>query len=303
MRWRKMGLLFQPKGQFDWVVSHAYVPFALQLAEQRFRVYFAGRNKENKAQAGYLEVSIDTPGGDLYISHEPVLRLGKPGLFDDAAVGPAWIVKRGSQLLMYYWGWMRGLSAPYYSAIGLATSEDGGRTFAKYSEAPILDRNEVDPYSTTLCCVMAEGDLWRMWYTSMVDFRVRDNKPMYYYHIKYCESKDGVRWARRGLVSIDFKDRHETRITRPCVIREGDRYKMWYCCAVDRYRLGYAESIDGVSWVRKDEEVGVDASETGWDSEMICYPFVFEHGGRKYMLYNGNRYGETGLGYAILEEG
>ena len=52
--------------------------------------------------------------------------------------------------------------------------------------------------------------------------------------------------------------------------------------------------------MRKDEEVGVDISESGWDYEMICYPFVWEHKGEKYMLYNGNSYGKTGVGLAIL---
>ena len=35
---------------------------------------------------------------------------------------------------------------------------------------------------------------------------------------------------------------------------------------------------------------------------MIEYPFVYEHRGVKHMLYNGNGFGETGIGYAVLEE-
>ena len=38
-----------------------------------------------------------------------------------------------------------------------------------------------------------------------------------------------------------------------------------------------------------------------WDSEMICYPYVFEHKDDLYMLYNGNDYGKTGFGLAVLE--
>ena len=76
---------------------------------------------------------------------------------------------------------------------------------------------------------------------------------------------------------------------------------MWYCYAIDNYRIGYAESEDGIAWERKDDEVGIDISESGWDSEMIEYPFVFEHKGRKHMLYNGNEYGKEGIGYAVME--
>ena len=35
---------------------------------------------------------------------------------------------------------------------------------------------------------------------------------------------------------------------------------------------------------------------------MICYPNVFDYNGNRYMLYNGNAYGKSGFGLAILEE-
>ena len=47
--------------------------------------------------------------------------------------------------------------------------------------------------------------------------------------------------------------------------------------------------------------VGIDVSSEGWDSEMIEYPHVFEHQGAKYMFYNGNKFGQSGFGYAQLE--
>ena len=34
---------------------------------------------------------------------------------------------------------------------------------------------------------------------------------------------------------------------------------------------------------------------------MICYPNVFNHQGKKFMLYNGNGYGRGGFGYVIWE--
>ncbi|MFM8395102.1 MAG: hypothetical protein ACKOB4_14370, partial [Acidobacteriota bacterium] len=48
--------------------------------------------------------------------------------------------------------------------------------------------------------------------------------------------------------------------------------------------------------------VGIDVSAAGWDDEMIEYPFVFEHRGRLFMLYNGNGYGRTGFGLALLRQ-
>ena len=79
-------------------------------------------------------------------------------------------------------------------------------------------------------------------------------------------------------------------------------YRMWYSYRGQNYRIGYAESKDGLRWVRKDKEVGIDLSKDGWDSEMIEYAYVFQHGKHKIMLYNGNGYGLTGIGYAVLYE-
>ena len=69
---------------------------------------------------------------------------------------------------------------------------------------------------------------------------------------------------------------------------------------IESYRIGYAESEDGIHFNRMDEKVGIDVSKFGWDSEMICYPHVFAHNGEKYMLYNGNGYGKEGIGLAVL---
>jgi hypothetical protein len=68
------------------------------------------------------------------------------------------------------------------------------------------------------------------------------------------------------------------------------------------YRIGYAESIDGINWIRKDNEIDIDVSQEGWDSEMICYPSVISVKEKTYLFYNGNNNGETGFGYAEILE-
>ena len=79
---------------------------------------------------------------------------------------------------------------------------------------------------------------------------------------------------------------------------------MWYCHRGTDYlyRIGYAVSPDGLSWTRRDAQTGINVSESGWDSELMAYPFVFDHAGNRYMLYAGNGYGRDGMGLAILEQ-
>ena len=80
-----------------------------------------------------------------------------------------------------------------------------------------------------------------------------------------------------------------------------DGYTMWYAYRGERYRIGCARSRDGVTWTRHDDE-GLDASGEGWDSDAVAYPWIVDAGGRRYMLYNGNDYGRTGIGLAVLDK-
>jgi hypothetical protein len=118
--------------------------------------------------------------------------------------------------------------------------------------------------------------------------------------IKYAESADGIHWDRSGAIAIDLKSPDEYGIAKPCVVQDGSLYRMWYSYrGKEPYRVGYAESRDGVAWTRMDDKSGIDVSATGWDSESIQYAHVFQHRDRWYMLYNGNGYGKTGFGLAV----
>ena len=120
--------------------------------------------------------------------------------------------------------------------------------------------------------------------------------------IKYAESNDGISWKRDGRIALNFKNDQEYAMSRPFVIKESGIYKMWYSYRGDAYRIGYAESSDAIQWNRKDELVGIDVSAGDWDSETVEYPFLFDHKGQRYMFYNGNAYGKTGFGLAVLEQ-
>ena len=66
------------------------------------------------------------------------------------------------------------------------------------------------------------------------------------------------------------------------------------------YLAGYAESSDGLHWVRKDDQLGMALSAEGWDSRHLCYPALIECEGRVFMFYNGNDMGREGFGCAEL---
>lgn len=301
MKWVKKGLVLSPAGQREWVTTHAMLPVADHIRDDIYRVYFSGRDKMNRSLTGYVEIDVTKPQNILRLSQEPVLGLGQLGAFDDNGVSPTWLINRGAEKYLYYFGWNKGSMVRAAEVSGLAISKDGGETFVRHSRAPVIDRSDAEPFQIlVISCILIEGNTWRMWYDS-ADVWQTSELPRY--NIKYAESSDGINWIRQGVVSVDYKSANESRVSRASVLKEDGQYKMWHCYAMDSggYRMGYAESEDGIRFERMDNKVGLDVSDTGWDSEMVCYPYVFVHKGQKIMLYCGNGYGRTGFGLAVME--
>lgn len=302
MNWDKQGKLFDPADSPEWISSHAMLPVPYWIRDDRYRIFFAGRDERNMSQIGFVDVSIPSPNTIHHISESPVITTGDLGLFDDSGVFPTAIVEIDGDLYLYYVGWMRAERIRYFGSLGVAVSSDNGASFTKVSSAPLLPRNDVDPYMTLSSFVMKDDGTYKLWYTSAKSWETMDGETVPLCHIKYAESSDGLNWRRNGKVSIALEEGDETRIARPTVLKGENSWHMWYSCAsgLGGYDIGYAESGDGVEWSRKDDMAGIETSSRGWDSEMLAYPYVFSHDGDTYLLYNGNGYGETGIGYAIL---
>ena len=303
MVWKKTGCLFAPSGQHDWMQTHASTPFAQPLHDDVFRVFFSTRDAQNQSSIAWLDLRISTQPEVLAISSTPVLRPGLDGYFDDSGTTMSQIVRAGDKDYLYYIGWNLAAKMPFRNAIGLAVAKAGDTVFEKLSPAPILDRSATDPISLSYPWIRVENGVWRMWYGSHVT--VEQNGLDVEHVLKYAESKDGIHWHCTGHVCIPLLP-GESGVVRPCVLKDDAGYHMWYSIRVGRketYKLGYATSADGLSWERRDAEAGLLASpeSDAWDHDMICYPQVFEHRGTRYMLYNGNRFGQTGFGLAVWE--
>lgn len=301
MQWKKLGRIIEPRMDIPWMRTHAMVPTAEHVAGDIFRIYCSGRDIQNRSLVGYVDVNLGNPTTILKYSDHPALGLGELGCFDDNGVTPSWIIRRDGKKYLYYIGWKPRSTTRMSVVAGLAVSDDDGENFSRVSRAPILRQTDREPFSIlTAPCVMHDNDIWKMWYVSGEKWHTPD---LPRYNIKYAESVDGILWDQKGVVCIEAAAESETALARPCVRQENSIYKMWYSTKPDGewYRIGYAESADGIEWTRMDEKAGIDVSDSGWDSEMVEYPFVFDHRGGKYMLYNGNGYGTTGIGLAVLK--
>ena len=295
IRWEKRGLVIKPRPDLWWMQTHAMIPTPEHLEGSYWKIYFSGRCARNVSHVGWAILDLERPLEVVDFAHEPVLSPGELGCFDDNGVTPSCIVRSGDAIHLYYIGWNPGFNVRMHLFGGLALSLDGGASFRRWSRAPIIERSRSNPFLNTAPFVIKDAAVWRMYFVGGVGWRHKD---LPRYNIQYAQSDDGCSWSRDGMVCIDFADDAENALARPFVLKEDGVYKMWFAHKGSAYRLGYAESENGTDWIRDDSYAGLDVSDDGFDSDMLEYAAVIDHGGRKYMFYNGNNYGHDGIGLA-----
>lgn len=313
MQWIKKGLIFRPDGKSNWNSKfYAHVVCADTSLENKVRLYYSARDEKGRCQASFIDLNPDNLSEVLYVHPTPILELGEAGTFDDCGIMPTWFLQNGSEKWLYYIGWTVRNTIPYHNSLGLAISTDGTE-FTKKFKGPIISTTATEPFFNGSACFLFDQGIYKVWYLNCTHWLNDMGKMEPCYHIKYAESNDGINWLRNGQVAIDYKDELEGGISRPSVLIENGVYKMWFSARAKTdyrsnrnrsYRIYYAESTDGKNWIRKDEEVGIDISEepTDWDYEMIEYPLVVKVKEQVIMFYNGNHFGESGVGYALLNQ-
>ena len=138
MNWIKKGVIFNSDNNFDWMKSFATVPFVDHVKENIFKIYFSSRDSDNHSHTSYIIIDANNPKEILEISKNPVLSPGPLGSFDESGAMGSCMVNHMGKKYLYYIGWNQRSTIPYHNSIGLAISEDDGKTFKKISAGPGL---------------------------------------------------------------------------------------------------------------------------------------------------------------------
>ena len=302
MSWKRLGVVFVPDGKQSWARSHAALPAPVHVIGDMFRFFYSSRDAEKRSYVGWVDVEVSETPRIVENASEPALSPGRDGTFDDSGVGVGSITEMDGELALYYMGWNLGVRSPWRNAIGLARSPTLRAPFERFSPGPILDRSPEDPYTLSYPCVLRCGPQdWRMWYGSNLAPAVGNANMLH--AIKFARSRDGVHWLRDGATVVGFAARGEYALSRPSVVKIGDRLLMCFSCRGENYHVGAASSGDGVNWTRLDATMGLGPCGDGWESEMTCYPALFMHRDRLWLAYNGSGYGATGFGLAVWKGG
>jgi hypothetical protein len=316
-RWKKLGKVFAPQAVpgRSWLKEFAQAPATLQF-ENFVRVYFSCRPEADSSgqyvsYSAYVDLDRSNLFNVLRVGERPVLALGNTGEFDEFGTYPMSVTRDGDDVRAYYGGWTRCESVPFNVAIGCAVSRDGGITFSKLGNGPVLGFSPDEPFILSGPKIRRFNGDWQLWYIAGRKWKVVSGRPEPVYKIRMATSSDGLNWKKLNRDLIEDRIEEDEAQASPDVFYADGRYHMFFCYRYstdfrgrDRgYRIGYAFSDNLTDWTRRDDKVGIDVSESGWDSEMISYPHLFSLDRVTYMLYLGDEVGRYGFGLARLEGG
>lgn len=313
--WKKLGKVFTPQEVTGrpWLREFAQAPATL-IMDDVVRVYFSCRPPPD-ARGQYVSYSayVDLDRRDLFrirrVAEQPILGLGSLGEFDEFGTYPVSIIRDGAQVRAYYGGWTRCESVPFNVAIGAAVSTDGGDTFEKLGNGPVLGYSPDEPFVLSGPKIRRFNDRWFLFYIAGRKWKKVDGRAEPVYKLRLATSDDGVRWTKLNKDLVESRIEEDEAQASPDVIHANGKYHLFFCYRFSSqyrgkqngYRIGYASSDNLTDWVRDDAKAGIDVSESGWDAEMISYPHVFELDGKTYMGYLGDQVGRHGFGLAVLE--
>jgi hypothetical protein len=299
--WQKLGLLYCPSGidRHAKLVSHAANPLPVLIEENTYRIFYSGRDATNRSSIGAVDVDI-TKRKIVKEHTTPFFEHGPSGSFyaDGVSIGNCYEVNGVTYML--FMGWQNSGSDHWRGDIGrLIVKSD--LTLVLDNEQPFMGGDAIDPISLSYPWVIKNATGYCMWYGSTTNWDAGNGEMLHV--INAASSDNGHYWKREGL-AVPYEIGRAQAFSRPTVIKNaGGDYEMWFSYRSgngETYRIGHAHSSNGNRWNLSLEAAGIDVASDGWDSEMIEYPFVFDHKGRRYMLYNGNGYGRTGFGLAEM---
>lgn len=300
MHWRKLGQIYSHENHsHEKLFSHAANPLAVVLNDKTIRVYYSARDRLKRSSVSYIHFDISTLQV-TYVHPEPVFQHGKVNSFYSHGVSIGNIYEVDGRFYMLFMGWQNHANSHWRGDIGRLLVHPDGQLSLE-SEKAFIALDTEDHISLSYPWVEKTGSHYQMWYGSTTTWDAGNNEMEHV--IKHASSTDGHRWTKTGIAVPSIIGQAQA-FSRPTVLSLNNHYFMWFSYRSGdgtTYRIGRADSADGKDWALNLKESGIDVSTEGWDSEMIEYPFVFKHGENIYMLYNGNGYGKTGFGLAVLE--
>ncbi len=303
MNWKKLGLLFSLDSPANnQLYTHTTNAVPMLLHDDVYRIFFSSRDIVGQSNVSFFDYDFAKNQLANFQAHVSLTH-GVMGDIDELgiSIGCLFNVSENTRHL-YYMAWQNSNDFQWQGKIAAAALQNDLKTFSKLPNNHLIQIDAEDKLSLSYPFLLKDEEGYHVWYGSTETWHYGNGEMLHV--IKYAFSPDMQHWTKLGCC-IEPVIGVSQAFSRPCVIRLADNdWHMWYSYRgnKDKYKIGYAHSLNGKTWqVFNNKKNVIDVATTGWDSEMVCYPYVFQHKDKLYMLYNGNGHGKTGIGLAICE--
>jgi predicted GH43/DUF377 family glycosyl hydrolase len=225
----------------------------------------------------------------------PVLDLGSTGEWDDTQLYFPNVIYDGQKYILWYSGY-NGTTW----RVGYATTQDEDG-WIKYLTNPVVDLGPPTSWDEDYVAhpsVYYDGVTYHMWYSGESTINNR---------IGYANSTDGITWIKYPNPVVDLgpsSSWDDYHTYSPTVLYDGALFHMWYSGFDGSiWRIGYANSSDGISWTKHPTPVVDLGSPTSWDDERVYSPTVIFDGITYHMWYAGYDGSNYRMGYATSSNG
>jgi hypothetical protein len=299
--WRDLGVVFSVRGQAPWMTSHGYVPTAC-VQKDHIRVFAAFWDSQQIGRVGYVDVEREDPSKIIGFSARPVLDVGIAGAFDEHGVTPMAVVPHSGILRLYYAGWQRSPTVRYFLFTGIAVSYDGGDTFSRLSDVPVLDRVPGHDLVRTGFFDYQDG-MWKAWIAQSDGLIDVCGRPTPTYSLAYLQSPNGIEWPQQSLTCLKHGVDGIFGFGRSAIWRNPRGYHAMLSVRRMRgYRIEYAQSKDGIVWsAPSNDGYALPPEYTVSGEAETMFPSRVHVDGQTYVFYNGNRFGAEGIRCAHWE--
>ncbi|MDH6028037.1 hypothetical protein [Vibrio splendidus] len=304
MKWNKLGNIYKANPVCENLLSHSANPLPILIGGDLYRVFFNGRNSENKSSLGYFDFNIETLDV-VNVCEKEVIKFGDDESYysHGISIGNDYKDLDGNLYILFMAWQIRG-SDHWRGDIGRIVVSSLDELYIEDTHNPFIGINDIDKMSLSYPWVYNDGEQYSMIYGSTVSWK-EDNGEMLHV-LNFAESSNGHQWEQKGL-AIPYELGKAQAFSRPTYVKINDKEHLWFSYRSgtgEKYRIGHSLKSESGLWQLNVENPGIDVSQEkeAWDSEMICYPSILKHKHKTYMFYNGNGFGKSGIGLAVLEE-
>jgi hypothetical protein len=267
---------------------HCQLP-TIDETEKFLNIYVGDRNEKNKSFIRQIKLDKNNLNKILDIS-ENIFEISLQE-FDSDGQMPSEIVKHNNNKFLFYTGWHIN-GSKYHHSICMAKMENN--KWIKHNK-PIIEPNEKNNFLNSSPKIIKNNNYFMMYFISGED---AGDWTCYgpQYKIWIAFSNDCINWTKE---KINFPRKELEIFSRPFVFQREGLFHMLYTWMIlgkiKNYKIGYANSEDGLNWIRVNNNI-LEQPSYEWDNESVAFPYIW----RNYVFYSGNKFGKSGFGYAEI---